>query len=166
MLHSTLAFKMRFVAVFLLLCAAVHGLVLPETSIGHTKDLQARQCNTVPIFTRPASSQTVGRVSIRGTIDGRRVGVYEMNNFVTATVDAETLGSGPTGAITITIENRSVFPATIWITNNQDTRPSTPARAGEELRAPGVQGNVPSASVSRCVRLPRLDGTWYIEADE
>ncbi|GAB0137424.1 hypothetical protein EsDP_00005689 [Epichloe bromicola] len=94
------------------------------------------------------------RQSLQTTIDESRSDTYDFGDDLEVTIMAEHVkGDRHIGVV---ISNAGVIPGSIVLSNYRDTLEKTPVRETIEI-------DYSLGTKRTCVRLPRLDGTWYIQ---
>ncbi|KAG6016121.1 hypothetical protein E4U43_004212 [Claviceps pusilla] len=96
------------------------------------------------------------RVNIQRTITRQRDDTFTVA-YLSVRIIAERVNSDR--HIGVIIDNSSLLSGSIVLSNYRDTRSSTVARETVTVEyGPGV--------TRTCIRLPRLDGTWYVQISD
>ncbi|KAH7025317.1 hypothetical protein B0J12DRAFT_610372 [Macrophomina phaseolina] len=148
---------------FLLLLSAASCAALPREL-----SLEPRQGGCLSALPRPNPVNNVGRISFQAAIDARERRTWWPNNLIDVHIEVpENVES--TNHVTVEITNRSWSANAIVLTNFQDTRSTTQPRQQVRVTVPAQTrqaGAVIAGTRIECVRLPRLDGTWYFQVEQ
>ncbi|KAG6007334.1 hypothetical protein E4U21_006145 [Claviceps maximensis] len=94
------------------------------------------------------------RISFQAAIDNRQDVTYNLPNSLDVRILADQTGEDR--HIGIEITNWNLHMGSIVLSNYQDTRSTTTARET-------IQVDYNGFTTRTCIRLPRLDGTWYVQ---
>ncbi|GME33463.1 hypothetical protein COCVIDRAFT_27810 [Neofusicoccum parvum] len=147
---------------FLLLLSIASCMALPGGL-----SLEPRQGGCLSALPRPNPVNNVGRVSFQQAIDNRERRTWWPNNLIDVHIEVPD-NVGTTNQITVEVTNRSSRGNAIILTNFQDTRSNTQPREQLRVTVPGQRseaGATIAGATNQCVRLPRLDGTWYFQVE-
>lgn len=163
---------MRFQRAFfeILLATAVHGAAIPPHEAGDAPNtlpehglapvspvvdlIRHRRAGSCLIHFPLFAVNRQDRQSFQTTIDESRTDTYDLGDDLEVTIMAEhVMGDHHIG---VEISNAGVIPGSIVLSNYRDTLNTTPVRRTIEI-------DYSLGTKKTCVRLPRLDGTWYIQ---
>ncbi|KAH6711805.1 hypothetical protein DL95DRAFT_472752 [Leptodontidium sp. 2 PMI_412] len=127
--------------------------------------LEERQGSCMSALARPEASNNIGRVNIQQYIDHAEQATYFMNNFITVHI-MPPRDIATTNHLTVEVSNSGSGSNTVIVSNYVNTLFSSQPR--EQFRVdigPRIVsgGTITNSKVTTCLRLPRLDGTWFIQ---
>ncbi|KAG6127293.1 hypothetical protein E4U12_005970 [Claviceps purpurea] len=167
---------MRGLGLFFLLAAAVCSAAVvpgpaPEVAqvaqVTHSELMQRAASDNIELYRR---QKWVGclfnfplfhvnqdnRQSFQPLIDNETTQSFDLGEGIHVSINAEYVQSDRHIGLIITNSNMLPLEGSIALSNYRDTRPTTTARVTVEVDHTGE-------TTRTCIRLPRLDGTWYLQ---